>query len=144
MSLETVLVDLENEFTSLTPNAKSFLASLVARVTALETTIASNTSPLQATFSAISKDIMGTLAAGVSVAASATNPSTLVVAIGNVAVQVTTAFGDVFDEVHGFIEGVEGKTPAAGADAAETQGAAAGAATKNILDAFVDDWKATF
>lgn len=144
MSAETILVDLETELANLTPNAKSFFGAVIARLTALETTVASASSPLASVFAEATKDVGAVLAAGVQVAVSATSPTALVVAIGNVVAPVTAAFGDAFEAVEGFVEGLEGKTPAAGAPAAEVTGAAAGVAVGNIIDAFEADWKATF
>jgi hypothetical protein len=144
MSAETIIAQLEADFSNLSSAGKAFLISLTSRVTALENTLQSTAAgPLAQTFSDVSASVNTILSAGATAAASANNPATLVVAIGAVAAPVTQALAADFNEAKGFIEGLTGNTPAAGASTAEVDGAASGAAVKNIWDAFVDDIEMT-
>lgn len=132
MSAETIIATIEAD-------ASNISAAALARLTAFETAFA-NAGPEFAKLLADATASVGTvLAAGASVAVAATNPEAAAVAIGSAIVPVTNAFVSVFNEITGFVEGAEGKTPVAGASAAETDGAAAGAAVRNIVDAFFDD-----
>lgn len=144
MSAETIIADLEADFANLSTNGKSFFASLIARVTSIEGAITKAGGPLSTALADVSTIVTSGLSAGITVAAAATNPVAAAVAIGNIAAPVSALFVEAFDEVKGFVEGLEGKTPAAGSTTAETDGAAAGAGTKNLFDAIVDSVKETF
>jgi hypothetical protein len=132
MSATTVIATIEAD-------ANNVLSAGLSRLTALETAFA-NAGPEFAKLLGDATTAVGTvLGAGASVAAAATNPAAAAVAIGSAVVPVTNAFVAAFNEIEGFVEGVEGKTPAAGATTAEVDGAAAGAGVRNIIDAFFDD-----
>lgn len=135
---QTIIAQIGDDFANFSTEAQSVIAALFSRVTALEGTVASLATPAGQSLEDISDIVTGALSAGATVAASATNPASAAIAIGSVAIPVTNLFVEAYDEAKGFLEGVTGQAPAAGATQAETDGAATGAATKNIFDAIAD------
>lgn len=136
MSAATIIADLESELASVGPNTKAFLMALTARVSSMEAAFANLGTSAAAALGDATTDVENALSAGATIAAAAVNPATLAVAIGQVAVPVTTLFGSAFDLAKGFVEGLEGKPAAAGASQAEVDGDAAGTGVKNLFDAF--------
>lgn len=142
MSAETIIADLEADFANMSANGKSFVIALTSRVTALETAFSNLSAPASQALADASSVVTGALSIGASVVAAASDPVTAAIAIGAAAAPVSSLFVSAYNEVHGFIEGLEGQAPAAGATQQETDGAAAGAGVKNLWDAFTDDLKA--
>lgn len=138
MSATTIIADLEAELANVGPLTKSFLMALTARVSSMEAAFGNLGASAAAALADATTDVENALGAGATIAAAATNPATLAVAIGQAAVPVTTLFQNAFNLAEGFVEGLEGKTPAAGASQAEVDGDAAGAGVKNFFDAFVE------
>jgi hypothetical protein len=134
MSATTIIATVETD-------ANSIFTAALARLTAIETAIEAAGGPLATALGDVGKAVSAAVGAGATVAAAATNPATLAVAIGAVAVPVTTAFEDVYEGIKGFVEGVEGINPTTGATTAETDGAAAGEGVKNLFDAIRDTIK---
>lgn len=141
MSAETIIADLQADFGTLTTDGKSVLATMLARLTTIEGAITATGGPLSTALTDVGGLVTQGLAAGATVAAAATNPTAAAVAIGAIAAPVSALFVEAFDEVKGFVEGLEGKAPAAGSTTQETDGAAAGAGVKNLWDAIVDSVK---
>lgn len=141
MSAETIIADIEKDLANFSTEGKSVVATMLARLTAIEGAITSAGGPLSTALTDVSVIVTQALSAGATVAAAATNPVSAAVAIGAIAAPVSELFVEAFDEVKGFVEGLEGKTPVAGATTQETDGAAAGAGTKNLFDAIVDSIK---
>jgi hypothetical protein len=141
MSASTIIADVTKDFGNFSTDAQAVIAALFSRVTALEGAIAQVGGPLGTALVDVSGVVTSALGVGATVAAAATNPETAAIAIGTAAVSVSNLFVEAFDEVKGFIEGVEGQTPATGATTQETDGAAAGAGVKNLFDAVVDTFK---
>jgi ornithine cyclodeaminase/alanine dehydrogenase-like protein (mu-crystallin family) len=141
MSASTIIADLEADFSNISTNGKAFIATLVGRVTALENTFSAAGPALESAFSDASALVTATLGEGATVAAAAVNPTTFAIAIGAVAAPVSQIFVEGFNLAKGFLEGVEGQTPATGATTQETDGAAAGTEVKNLFDAVRDSLK---
>jgi hypothetical protein len=141
MSAETIIADIEADLANFSTEGKSVVATILARLTSIEGAITQVGGPLNTALSDVSTIVTSALSAGATVAAAATNPIAAAVAIGNIAAPVSSLFVEAFDEVKGFVEGLEGQAPAAGSTTAETDGAAAGAGTKNLFDAIVDTIK---
>jgi hypothetical protein len=144
MSAETIIADIEADLANFSNEGKSVVATILARLTSIAGAITSVGGPLGTALTDVGAIVTSALSAGATVAAAATNPVAAAVAIGSIAAPVSALFVEAFDEVKGFVEGLEGQTPATGATTQETDGAAAGAGTKNLFDAIVDSVKATF
>jgi hypothetical protein len=132
MSAATIIATVEAD-------ASNVLATGLSRLTALETAFAAAGPEFAKLLTDATAGVGTVLAAGASVAAAATNPAAAAVAVRAAIVPVTNAFVSAFNTIEGFVEGVEGKTPAAGASSAEVDGAAAGSGVRNLVDAFFDD-----
>lgn len=142
MSAETIIADIEADLANFSSEGKAVLATILARLTAVETATtnigAAIGGPVATALADASSLVTQALTAGATVAASATNPLAAAVAIGNVAAPVTGLFVTAFNGAKGVIEGLEGQTAPAGASAAEQVGDSAGLASRNFFDAIVD------
>lgn len=141
MSAETIIADIGADLSKFSTEGQSVIATILARLTTIEGAITSAGGPLSTALNDVGQVVTAALGAGATVAAAATNPVSAAVAIGAIAAPVSSLFVEAFEEVKGFVEGLEGATPAAGATAAETDGAAAGAGTRNLFDAIIDSIK---
>lgn len=138
MSAETIIANIEADLANFSTEGKSVVATILARLTSIEGAITNVGGPLSTALTDVGSIVTAALGAGATVAAAATNPVAAAVAIGSIAAPVSSLFVEAYDEVKGFVEGIEGQTPAAGATGAETDGAAAGGAVRNLWDAVVD------
>lgn len=138
MSAETIIADIQNDLANFSNEGKSVFATILARLTSIEGAITQVGGPLGTALTDVGAVVTAALSAGATVAAAATNPVAAAVAIGSIAAPVSSLFVEAFDEVKGFVEGLEGQAPAAGSTTQETDGAAAGAGVKNLWDAIVD------